>query len=368
MEPLDIARNIMSTYPVELTYYYNFTAGNLKQLEKMEEEDKELWAKIQLQMPKGNIYNTPRSPQHNLAAILPAAGSNGTCMEQAQLAVLQHSISNDHITPAEQGEFLAAITTASSVDVFDMERYELLGDSFLKLSASLYLATKYPEWNEGILTQLSLPSTSFSLFLTNDLFTLFNLQVKSNLVSNRNLCIVSAKRTFHRESAAQCSHRSTLGCVSLPHNVLAIWKDKLKPDGLVGPHNLRNIAIDEEEVFGDGQCSSAAYRNFLEGCHSNSHHAGLDFSSEVNFCVGQVKLPDKVVADTLEALLGVIVKNYGLHHGFRMLEYFGICKPDIGKPLTQLLDLQLGSIHSRAHDGYDARSRKTTGSPITYAS
>ncbi|KAH8298414.1 hypothetical protein KR044_002438, partial [Drosophila immigrans] len=331
MEPLDIARNIMATYPVELSYYYNFTAGNLKQLEKMEEEDKELWAKIQLQMPKGNIYNTPRSPQHNLAAILPAAGSNGTCVEQAQLSVLQHSISNDYITPAEQGEFLAAITTSSSVDVFDMERYELLGDSFLKLSASLYLANKYPEWNEGILTQ-----------------------VKSNLVSNRNLLYCLSETDIpSRICSTMFTPKYTWmpPCVSLPHNVLAIWKDKLEPDGLVGPHNLRNIVIDEEEVFGNGQCGSAAYRNFLEGCHSNqhSHHAGLDFSSEVNFCVGQVKLPDKVVADTLEALLGVIVKNYGLHNGFRMLEYFGICKPDIGKPLTQLLDLQLGSKRMRAN-------------------
>jgi len=70
-------------------------------------------------------------------------------------------------------------------------------------------------------------------------------------------------------------------------------------------------------------------------------------------------MPDKLIADTLEALLGVVVKNYGLQHGFRMLEYFGICKPDIDKPLTQLLDLELGSKRMRTNisqsevDGYD---------------
>lgn len=75
----------------------------------------------------------------------------------------------------------------------------------------------------------------------------------------------------------------------------------------------------------------------------------MDFSSEINFCVGQVKMPNKLIADTLEAILGVIVKNYGLQHGFRMLEYFGICKADIGRPLSQLLDLQLGGARMRTN-------------------
>ncbi|XP_034109801.1 endoribonuclease dcr-1 [Drosophila albomicans] len=327
MEPLDIARNIMATYPVELSYYYNFTSGNLLQIEKMEQEDKELWAKTQFKMPKGNIYNTPRSPQRNLAAILPAAGT----AEKVQLTVLQHSKSNDHIMAAEQGEFLAAITSSSSVDVFDMERFELLGDSFLKFSASLYLANKYPAWNEGILTQ-----------------------VKSNLVSNRNLLYCLSETDIpSRICSTMFTPKYTWmpPSTSLPHNVLAIWKDKLDVGGLVGPHNLRNISLSEEEVFGRGQCSTNSYNNFVEGCQSNQHspHAGLDFSGEVNFCIGRVSMPDKMVSDTLEALLGVIVKNYGLHNGFRILEYFGICKPDIGKPLTHLLDLQLGSKRMRAN-------------------
>lgn len=60
-------------------------------------------------------------------------------------------------------------------------------------------------------------------------------------------------------------------------------------------------------------------------------------------------MPNKLIADTLEAILGVVVKNYGLQHGFRMLEYFGICKSDIGKPLTKLLDLELGGARMRTN-------------------
>ncbi|KAL7738529.1 hypothetical protein ACLKA6_006834 [Drosophila palustris] len=335
MEPLDIARNIMSTYPVELSYYYNFTSGNILQLEKLEQDAKELWTQNQFKMRQGNIYNTaPSSPNRNLPALLPANASNGTRMDRiqpVQLSVLQRSSSDAHITPAEQGEFLAAITNSGSVDVFDMERFELLGDCFLKLSATLYLANKYPDWNEGILTQ-----------------------VKSTMVSNRNLLYCLSDTDIpSRICSTMFTPKYTWlpPSVSLPHNVLAIWKEKLETAGLVGPHNLRNIAITEEEVFGNGKCGIESFRSFVETCHSNqhSHHAGLDFSSEVNFCVGQVKMADKLIADTLEALLGVIVKNYGLLHGFRMLEYFGIFKQDIGKPLPQLLDLELGSKRMRAN-------------------
>lgn len=162
MEPLDIARNIMSTYPVELSYYYNFTNGNILNLEKLEDEDKDRWN--QFEMAKGNIYSEqPSTTNRTLPALLPATGSNGTRnVSEVQLSVLQRSISNEHIHPAEQSDFLAAITYAGSVDVIDMERLELLGDCFLKFGASIYLASKYPTWNEGILTQVCSSNAIFS--------------------------------------------------------------------------------------------------------------------------------------------------------------------------------------------------------------
>ncbi|XP_030245302.1 endoribonuclease Dicer, partial [Drosophila navojoa] len=330
MEPRDIERNVMSTYPVELSYFYNFTKGKNDSLDSMEYEDKELWTQLQFKMPKGNIYSS-QTRSNKLPAIMPSSTDNGKPVEQVELSVLQHSISNDHITPAEQGEFLAAITYAGSVDVFDMERFELLGDCFLKLSATLYLANRYPDWNEGILTQ-----------------------VKSTLVSNRNLlyCLSETDIPLRIYSTLFTPKYSWLPpSVSLPQNVKALWKEDPGVAALVGPHNLRNLSISEEELFGDGNCGKQSFIHFVNGCQANqqSHHAGLDYSSEINFCLGQVQMPDKLIADTLEAILGVVVKNYGLHHGFRMLEYFGICKPDIGKPLTQLLDLRLGGSRMRTN-------------------
>ncbi|XP_017049831.1 endoribonuclease Dicer [Drosophila ficusphila] len=331
MEPVDISRKIMGAYQVEVDYYYKFIAGQVSRLDKMEIEDKEYWAETQFKMPKGNIYGSrsPAKSKIDLPALMPASPTSSG--KANRLSILQKSVSNQYISAAEQGELLAAITSSGSADVYDMERLEMLGDSFLKLSATLYLANKYPDWNEGTLTQ-----------------------VKSKLVSNRNLLYCLSDTDIPRKiSTTLFTPRYTWipPSISLPHNVLALWHEKPGLAQLVGPHNLRDLALSDEESLVESNCSTPNFQHFVEGCQLNSHthHAASDFSAEVNFCVGRVKIADKVVADTLEALLGVIVKNYGLQHGFRMLEYFNICRPDVDKPLTQLLDLSLGGAKMRAN-------------------
>ncbi|KAH8252503.1 hypothetical protein KR032_000286 [Drosophila birchii] len=332
MEPKDLSRNIMSIFPVELTYYYNFTKGHVAKIDDMEFADKKFWTETQFKMTTRNVYGTRTAPKaHNDLPALMASTSTDVPATESRLSVLQKSVSNNHITPAEQGQFLAALTSAGCSDVYDMERFELLGDSFLKLSATLYLTSKYPDWDEGTLTQ-----------------------VKSKLVSNRNLLYCLSETDIPtRISNSLFTPKYTWipPSVSLPHNVLALWQENPTLAELVGPHNLRALVLSEEESLAKGTCDELTYRNFVDSCQGNvnSHYAGADFSAEVNFCVGQSTIADKVVADTLEALLGVIVKNYGLQHGFRMLEYFGVCKADIGKPLSQLLDLSLSGDKMRAN-------------------
>ncbi|KAH8331655.1 hypothetical protein KR074_009100, partial [Drosophila pseudoananassae] len=334
MEPVDISRRLLSAYPVELSYYYQFCSGMVKRLDEMEFADKEYWTENQFKIPLGSIYDVRNTDtmRENLPALMPANGSIAQKQQDVSyLSVLQKSVSNEHITAAEQMEFLAAITTSGSADVFDMERLEMLGDSFLKMSGSLYLANKYASWNEGTLTQ-----------------------VKSKLVSNRNLLYCLSETDIPTKISSSLftpKYTWVPPGFSLPRNVLALWKENPDLAKLVGPHNLRDLALSEEESLITGSCSEATLSTFLDGCRRNmsSHHADTDFSAELNFCIGQTTIPDKVIADTLEALLGVVVKNYGLTHGFRMLEYFGICKPDINKPLTQLLDLKLGGAKMRTN-------------------
>ncbi|BFG03882.1 endoribonuclease Dicer [Drosophila madeirensis] len=332
LEPVDLSRNYMSSYRVELNYYNQFINGNIASIDKMGLDDKEYWLQTQFNMPKRGIYET-RSPARlpvARPALLPPASSATTQESVNVLPILLKSVSDEHISPAHQGEFLAAITTAGSADVYDMERLELLGDSFLKMSSSLYLASRYPDWNEGTLTQ-----------------------VKSRMVSNKNL--MYCLRDTDIPSRISCSlfdpRISWLPpSIGLPENILALRTEQPSLAKLIGPHNLLDLQLSEEEVQ-SGRCSESTLRRFEQSCKGNQHdhYAGQDFSSDVNYCFGEVTIQNKVVADTLEALLGVIVRNYGLQHGFRMLEYFGICKPDVGKPLTQLLDLELKSAKMRAN-------------------
>lgn len=60
--------------------------------------------------------------------------------------------------PSQRGpelkDVLAALTVIKSGDTFNLERAETLGDSFLKFAATLYLFHKFPQCNEGQLTNI----------------------------------------------------------------------------------------------------------------------------------------------------------------------------------------------------------------------
>jgi endoribonuclease Dicer len=49
---------------------------------------------------------------------------------------------------------LQALTSASANDIVNLERFETLGDSFLKIMSSLYLFKHHKNMNEGELTCL----------------------------------------------------------------------------------------------------------------------------------------------------------------------------------------------------------------------
>ncbi|KAJ6645555.1 Endoribonuclease Dicer [Pseudolycoriella hygida] len=68
---------------------------------------------------------------------------------------------------------LQAVTTKNAIDMFDMERLETLGDSFLKLTTSAYFYHKFPVLNEGYLSMLKVNQISN--------YNLYRLGKKRNL-------------------------------------------------------------------------------------------------------------------------------------------------------------------------------------------
>lgn len=65
-----------------------------------------------------------------------------------------YHISNDVIVGPSPSQLLQALTPSKAMDMFNMERLETLGDSFLKLTTSAYLYCKLPALNEGYLSLL----------------------------------------------------------------------------------------------------------------------------------------------------------------------------------------------------------------------
>lgn len=145
-EPLDLERNFDKAYPIEIDYYCNFIAGKM----------------ASMSLDANNSNNTSSSGLMSNVTSLTQALCDASFEEKSRIELLTP------IEPSrgvEQHELLAAITASRSADVFDMERFEVLGDAFLKFGASLYLLQKHTDWHEGHLST-----------------------IKGTIVSNRNLC------------------------------------------------------------------------------------------------------------------------------------------------------------------------------------
>lgn len=145
-EPLNLERNQTEIYPIDLDYYHAFVSKRLRDVSEQ----------------KTQIH-----PNHFTST----AGNLSICdtssVEKARIQLLHIDVDGPTNGP-EQCDILAALTSASAGDVFDLERFELMGDSFLKFATSFYLLQKHPTWHEGYLTSC-----------------------KGTMVSNQNLCYLA---------------------------------------------------------------------------------------------------------------------------------------------------------------------------------
>ena len=336
LEPIDLSRNVDKTFPVELDYYYKFVSSLIPEINKLKLRDEDEYSKSQFDIPNvmssAEHYN--KRPIENVAANIEKLAIKDAPIEQKiEIAMLKRNYEKDHcLKSAEQYEFLAAITSAKVNDVFDMERFELLGDAFLKFSVSLYLANKYTKWHEGYLTI-----------------------IKSRMVSNRNLlyCMMETNicemicSTSFNPNAVWLSPLS-----SLPVNILNLLRNNLPISSVLSPCDFYNLNLTEAEIY-SGICSAEKLECFNKICKRSielaASNAEIDPDNDMNAYIYKDVIRDKVIADTLEALLGVCVKNYGIQRSFQMLEFFGICKSDKTHSHNNLLDLKLSGHHLRAN-------------------
>ncbi|XP_065369214.1 endoribonuclease Dcr-2 [Calliphora vicina] len=328
LEPVDLSRKLDNTFPVEIDYYYKFIMSLIPEIENLRLNEEMEYSRSQFEMPSIAVTRGQTLDRGlNQLAI-----KDSTVAAKIEIEMLKRNFEPDHcLKSAEQYEFLAAITAARVNDVFDMERYELLGDAFLKFSTSLFLANKYTNWHEGFLTI-----------------------IKGRMVSNRNLLYCMKETNICQMICASLFNPNVCWVpplAGLPANLLEMLKKNLPAVSILSPSDFYSLQLTDEEIL-SGKCSPEKLERFAQACIKSQElvasNVDIDPDNDMNIFINKDVIRDKIIADTLEALLGVCVKNYGIHRSFRMLEFFGIFKSE-KQNSHNLLDLELSSKHLRTN-------------------
>ncbi|XP_068634006.1 endoribonuclease Dicer [Battus philenor] len=300
-EPMDIERNISTATVMDIECYDEFINR-----EMFPHPENEIFRNLDFRTSRLEIQNTS-------AAILPPP-----IMYNDKLKILSKK-------PVGRGpelrDILTALTINKAHDTFNLERTETLGDSFLKYAASLYLFHKFPNMNEGQLTN-----------------------IKSRLIGNRNLYYAGEKISLGgRMKVEGFSPKSDFVVPGFfaPKEVKDfIEKNQIRPSFLFGMQfpleealsgNLSSESWAQvEERFVD--CDGAAEKEPKWGAQSSMQ------------CYVQVQvMHDKTVADGVESLIGTYLLHGGVLAAIKLLEWLQIIPAKdelatlINKPVTTVL-------------------------------
>lgn len=194
-----------------------------------------------------------------------------------------------------------------------MERYETIGDAFLKFIASLFLYKTHEKWHEGYLTSL-----------------------KGRMVSNRNLFYIgddygipSMLKTI-KFFDGMFGKKYLIGLApgtKLPSNIETILKTKKN-----GLSQLLDINLNAEEVQ-SGIMEKSKLESFLKLIQSNNDDS-IDYTLLPN--INEQHVGDKIIADAVEALIGCVVTSLGTDRALKLCGNLKIL-PDQNGKLNKLL-------------------------------
>lgn len=221
-------------------------------------------------------------------------------------------------------------------DVFDMERFETIGDAFLKFIASLYLFKSHAKWHEGHLTSL-----------------------KGRMVSNRNLFYIGTdyglasmlKTTKFYDGHTKKYLIGLAPGTKLPTNIVTILQSNKK-----NLNQLLNIELNEEEIQ-TGMMENSKLESFIKLCQEINDDERYDRTLLPNICGKLLQLlfyllfyylsnfktleqsiGDKIIADSVEALLGVVVTSVGIGSALKLCGKLKILPSQNGKLNTLLTE------------------------------
>ncbi|XP_043502989.1 endoribonuclease Dicer isoform X2 [Polistes fuscatus] len=259
-EPSDLERNAEQVQLIDIQYYYNFMCAS--QLEKSAER-------------KSKIISYSSKPDVSVPT----------------LKILDKTYNDIGPDPVL---IIQALTTAGN-DVFDLERLETLGDSYLKFISSLYLYTHYPTYNEGRLTAL-----------------------KGKIIGNRNLYYCGTKKSI--PGYMKVDDFIPLSTFIPPAYTTFRPLQQILLDNKVSPNVLYDIEIPEIERFS----------GYISGDTKNSMQIkvldSIDAETQtgIEYFLGMQVVSDKSIADCVEALISVYLKSMGLVGAVKLMIWLNI--------------------------------------------
>lgn len=288
--PIDISRNIDSAYIVDFEYAIAYINQQLPD-----------------QMRRMGLNKT-----HTLDMDVDYEPQRAICdIPRKDIKILE--ITNPK--SPEQYEFLYAITAAGAVDNFNMERVEVLGDSYLKFSISLYLMHKFPTWNEGNLSS-----------------------VKGKIVSNQNLLYLAMLMELNLPGMIISNQfdPDTEWCpplISVPKNLI----NMIKRENLA-PRTLYDLSLTDEEIR-TGECKDNTLAKLLQSAQPDNDLNAADG----HYFINKQLVSDKTVADCVEAIIGTTLQSYGIAKNFEVLKFFGIINRNEENPSSVLSEKLVNS-------------------------
>lgn len=298
-EPVDIDRNWETIQEFELDYYVNFITKNFEDM------------KVKQYVENSGFIDLTSSPSKQ-----PRAIKDVPTDIKFDIHLLKRTVP---VAP-ELKDVLRAITCTSSADVFDLERFELLGDSFLKFSVSLYLVYRHPEWHEGYLTQC-----------------------KGTIVSNRNLFYLGNRINLpgmlklHRFDPIQ-------SWIPPLFSVPASVKDNML-DMRYSANELDKLVVTPDE-FETGELDPRNELKFFGSIRGSGNRDSND--GPARLLLDQQFVPDKAVADSVESILGVYLHSAGIERTLQLLNFFQMV-PEDQQLLPNLLKTQIESVRVKAN-------------------
>lgn len=163
--------------------------------------------------------------------------------------------------------------------MFNLERLETLGDSYLKFITSLFLYQGFPHFNEGQLTAL-----------------------KGKIIGNRNLYYNGVKKGIPKrikvEEFAPMSNFIT-PAYTVPRSL-----QKILLDNKMSPNVLYEYTIPDDERFSGyiSENTNVLIKEKTMNWGSTESQTGMEPFLGIQF------VPDKSVADSVEALIGVYLR------------------------------------------------------------